>query len=746
MSVSTYATKEQYNGNGITDIFPFTFRVTLSSDIFVIVTDANGIDIPQTENTEYMVTINEDLVGGNIIFDEDYIPTFGSIVSVYRLVDLTQETVYVENDPFHAKTHEEALDKLTMITQQLDEALGRSITIPITSTITDLKISPKPNMLIGFNSDASALALYGTAASNHNDFAGLQGGKIAEYYHLTSSEYTELKDVLNTPYIQIETDPVFTAWDKSTGISITESQISDFGTYLTAASTGITANSWTINSGRANVTSTLTFGRAAGGDATISYAGSSLMLNRNISITGTTDTVNITLESVYGTTGYIRGVKDVDVGSHAYVGFLDSSGDWTYQISKDPTLTWSDHRWYINNTLKMLLTPDVFWLSDTNVMFGGLIVSNIPGDSVRKETIDDDWAFGYGASHYLMPSTSLVEWGMCGTDYTVDYGYFGPTHTSNYLRIYPTYTHVYGNLLVENNSLTLNSSKSNVTSTLTFGRTTGGDATISWDGVSQKFNNQIEVTGSNNFYNIVAKGPSPDSTGALCGIAFSALNLSNRIKAAIGTVWEGLSWGLQDLVFAVRSTADNTNVTLADEKMRIAYDGTVKIANNLYVGGNVSAESFTDRTPFYEGDAVTEIMNIKGKDGEIDHSSLPSFARKEITKRRFEDVELTTEVDAKDAYTYDTRTVEVKGVEQEEIIEDSKRLKDTVYEDEKTGKFYEKYSVGEVKIKDGKPYQNIDVGEEIEQGRDLGAMISMLTVAVQQLKNEINELKKQRGQ
>lgn len=30
-----------------------------------------------------------------------------------------------------------------------------------------------------------------------------------------------------------ETDPVFTAWDKSTGISITESQISDLGNYLT---------------------------------------------------------------------------------------------------------------------------------------------------------------------------------------------------------------------------------------------------------------------------------------------------------------------------------------------------------------------------------------------------------------------------------------------------------------------------------------------------------------------------------
>ena len=33
-----------------------------------------------------------------------------------------------------------------------------------------------------------------------------------------------------------ETDPVFSAWDKSTGISITEEQISDFGEYLTSIS------------------------------------------------------------------------------------------------------------------------------------------------------------------------------------------------------------------------------------------------------------------------------------------------------------------------------------------------------------------------------------------------------------------------------------------------------------------------------------------------------------------------------
>jgi hypothetical protein len=36
---------------------------------------------------------------------------------------------------------------------------------------------------------------------------------------------------------------------------------------------------------------------------------------------------------------------------------------------------------------------------------------------------------------------------------------------------------------------------------------------------------------------------------------------------------------------------------------------------------------FTDRTPYYSGDALKELNKIKGKDGKIDHASLPDFAR-----------------------------------------------------------------------------------------------------------------------
>ncbi|MDD4671355.1 MAG: fibrobacter succinogenes major paralogous domain-containing protein, partial [Bacteroidales bacterium] len=63
-----------------------------------------------------------------------------------------------------------------------------------------------------------------TVAANF-DFTGAATGDLLQF--------DGVKWVKVTPtYIETETDPAFTAWDKSTGINITESQISDLGTYI----------------------------------------------------------------------------------------------------------------------------------------------------------------------------------------------------------------------------------------------------------------------------------------------------------------------------------------------------------------------------------------------------------------------------------------------------------------------------------------------------------------------------------
>lgn len=124
---------------------------------------------------------------------------------------------------------------------------------------------------------------------------------------------------------------------------------------------------------------------------------------------------------------------------------------------------------------------------------------------------------------------------------------------------------------------------------------------------------------------------------------------------------------------------------------RAGWNGTMKMtldsSGNVYIVGDCSAQSFTDRTPFYSGDALSEIVKIKGKNGEIDHSTLPAFASRTVKKAIYQ---------------------EVDGID---------------------GK--------------GRPRKDkVKIGEEDEPGRDLGAMISILTVAVQQLVERIEKLEK----
>jgi FtsZ-binding cell division protein ZapB len=197
---------------------------------------------------------------------------------------------------------------------------------------------------------------------------------------------------------------------------------------------------------------------------------------------------------------------------------------------------------------------------------------------------------------------------------------------------------------------------------------------------------------------------------------------------------------------------------------------------NVYGTANASFASFTDRTPFYEGDALAEISKISGKNGEIDHSTLPAFAH--VTKKLpvFEESELV-EIDQDQAFetvmverakTVETTNdageteiskvkkgtkIESKGynIEDGKIVEvieetpiyetelvETKRIKDDVYFDETTGRVFQTIGDGHIYERDGKVYQEIHKGLEVEEQRDLGAMISILTVAVQQL-NEKNE-------
>ena len=58
-------------------------------------------------------------------------PASGTRLVIYRDTDIVQETDYISGDPFPAETHERALDRLTMIAQEIGSGTDRSIKVPV---------------------------------------------------------------------------------------------------------------------------------------------------------------------------------------------------------------------------------------------------------------------------------------------------------------------------------------------------------------------------------------------------------------------------------------------------------------------------------------------------------------------------------------------------------------------------------------------------------------------------------------
>ena len=155
MTVSSTTTRNSYSGNGSTTTFAYGFKIFADADLTVILRASTGAETVQTLTTHYTVTNAGNASGGNVVFGSA--PASGVTVVLRRNVALTQSTDYVANDPFPAATHEDALDRLTFIAQQIQEELDRSIKVSKTNTISSSEFttsaSDRANKLLSFDGD-----------------------------------------------------------------------------------------------------------------------------------------------------------------------------------------------------------------------------------------------------------------------------------------------------------------------------------------------------------------------------------------------------------------------------------------------------------------------------------------------------------------------------------------------------------------------------------------------------------------
>ena len=157
MTVSTTIIKNFHNGNGSATNFAYQFRILQDTDLLVIIrTNSTGAETTKTLSTHYTVAGAGDASGGSITFTSGNIPASGETVVIRRNVPQTQAIDYIANDPFPAETHEEGLDRGTMVAQQVAEESDRSIKLSRTNTMNSTEFTvgatDRANKILAFDS------------------------------------------------------------------------------------------------------------------------------------------------------------------------------------------------------------------------------------------------------------------------------------------------------------------------------------------------------------------------------------------------------------------------------------------------------------------------------------------------------------------------------------------------------------------------------------------------------------------
>lgn len=168
MTLSSTTVKRSYSGDGDTVEFATGFPFQKNADVTAILRASGGTETTWTEGTQYTLVGAGEASGGTLTVitdDTDYTPAAGETLVIKRSPALTQDTALPLGGPLPSKSVEDALDRLMMVCQALDERLDRALVFSETSTTTAVTVpDPIANEFLLWNSAGTALISVGIAA------------------------------------------------------------------------------------------------------------------------------------------------------------------------------------------------------------------------------------------------------------------------------------------------------------------------------------------------------------------------------------------------------------------------------------------------------------------------------------------------------------------------------------------------------------------------------------------------------
>ena len=175
MVLQSEVNKHVYTGNGSNKLFDYTFDILSTSHLHIYKTGLDGIASEVT--TDYTIDTTTQKVTYPVIADaltSDY------QLTLIREVPLEQLTDYNRYGPFDAETVETALDKITMIAQQLSEQVGRSLKFSVEQEISDATIAdPVDGEYLQWSGNNIVSSTGPTSTVNSSTISTLIGPSIA---------------------------------------------------------------------------------------------------------------------------------------------------------------------------------------------------------------------------------------------------------------------------------------------------------------------------------------------------------------------------------------------------------------------------------------------------------------------------------------------------------------------------------------------------------------------------------------
>lgn len=291
MTISSETTRTgPYSGNGSTTVFAYTFQVAAQGDLEVVLTNSSGVETIKSISTHYTVSGVGESGGGNVTMG--VAPASGETLTIRRNITKTQTTSLTNQDGYRGETHETFFDKITQITQEIDEVVSRSAFIPVsTATSVNPELpAPSANKVIGvWNSSANAIEIGPSTTDITN--ASTNATAAASSATAAATSATAAASSASTASTSAAT---------FSGASSTTSLAIGTGTkaFTVSAGLGFVAGDWVIATSNANPTVNFMNGPIA------SYSSTTMTVTvDNIGGSGTLNDWTIRKSGVQGTTG-----------------------------------------------------------------------------------------------------------------------------------------------------------------------------------------------------------------------------------------------------------------------------------------------------------------------------------------------------------------------------------------------------------------------------------------------------------